>query len=214
MAKTKEERDENSRRNGAKSRGPVTEENKRKVSFNAMRSGYYAEVGPIPNVDPNVYTNLRNDWIDYYKPQSPATFALIDRCVRSTINHDRSQWAHDSIICTQIDTAAAELERRRARRVSGYVQRLALAPAKAAAALRTSGLGCRTLIGKLEAIGNLVDAVGYLDQPELGALLNLVGVSGQPEELRDVPVAFCLMLFNLHAQPSAPRGRSPARLRT
>ena len=52
MSLTKAQRAEVSRQNGRKSRGPKTDEGKRRSRTNAVKHGMRAEVLPLPNEDP------------------------------------------------------------------------------------------------------------------------------------------------------------------
>ena len=192
----------------------MVETKKTNVAFNSVKCGYYCTKAPIPGVDPQLFHNTKQQWIDHYKPQSPAAMALVDFCVRSRINFDRSQDAHEQIIRDQVNEADARFQRRRQRQVSGYLQRLAIDAPRAAAALRTTGLGVRTLSEKLEAIGDLAEVVGYLENPEIGTLMNLMGASGRLEELHRVPAAYAMMLFNLLATPRDPEGEVARQLAT
>src|SRR5581483_4594820 len=140
MALTKEQLAENSRVNGSKSRGPQSDESKRKVCFNALKDGYYARIAPIPGVPEECYENYKHSWISYYNVQSPAALAVLNRVVRSVINFDRSSDAHDKIISYQMDEALETLEQRRGEWVATHCEYLATSPERSAAALRTVGL--------------------------------------------------------------------------
>ena len=63
---------EASRKNGAKSRGPRTEESKARSRLNALKHGMRSETVVLATEDVQAFAARKAYWIDYYKPESPA----------------------------------------------------------------------------------------------------------------------------------------------
>src|SRR5215470_1683233 len=71
---TKEQRAEVSRRNGAKSQGPVTAAGKLRSSRNALKTACTAKVHTLVTDDPDVVQARHDLWHLYYQPASPLAY--------------------------------------------------------------------------------------------------------------------------------------------
>src|SRR5689334_12600555 len=113
MPITEEERAEVRRRNGAKSRGPVTDAGKERSRQNAMKHGLSARVLALPDEDPEAIAARQHAWDDFYRPDSPATRHLVHECVRATLLADRCHAHHDQAVAKQVREAQEAWLRRR-----------------------------------------------------------------------------------------------------
>jgi hypothetical protein len=68
---------EAARRNGAKSRGPVTAAGKERSSRNALRHGLYSKVVVLSNESPEMYGNLVDDYLAEYDPATRREHDLV-----------------------------------------------------------------------------------------------------------------------------------------
>jgi hypothetical protein len=68
---------EASRRNGAKSRGPVTAEGKARVSQNGVKHGIYSQTVILENEDPDIYTSWRDDHLAEWEPATNTEYNLV-----------------------------------------------------------------------------------------------------------------------------------------
>src|SRR5262245_46904421 len=81
--RTKAQLPEPSRRNGAKSKGPVTAAGKFKASQNALKTGCTAKVHTLVTDDPAVIQARHDLWHLYYQPASPAAYHDLQETVRA-----------------------------------------------------------------------------------------------------------------------------------
>src|SRR5262245_22101529 len=68
---------EAARRNGAKSRGPVTEEGKRRSSRNAVKHGLTAETLVLSNEDPQKFEAIVESYADRLCPEDQLEMDLV-----------------------------------------------------------------------------------------------------------------------------------------
>jgi len=100
---TAEERAEISRQNGAKSKGPVTEEGKAKSRQNALKTGEYAtEILPhlfpphqarLFAEDPEEYKTLVEELKAFYQPNNPVALSIVKDIAAARCQIDRFQRA-------------------------------------------------------------------------------------------------------------------------
>src|SRR5262245_35896764 len=114
MPLTAEQRAEVSRANGRRSRGPTSEAGKHASSKNALKHAARARKHTMPNEDPGTAQQRKADWLEYYRPRSPAALALIERCVDATLSADRSQAAHDEALAEQVEAAGVLWDQKQA----------------------------------------------------------------------------------------------------
>jgi len=66
-----------SRLNGAKSRGPITEQGKKKSSLNALKHGLTAKTLVLSNEDHSIFEKLQQTYIDSFQPTNSLELELI-----------------------------------------------------------------------------------------------------------------------------------------
>src|SRR5260221_5149008 len=70
------------RANGAKSRGPKSAATRAKSSLNATRHGFTAHNTVLLQCeDPNLFQEIRNEYLATYKPATPAEEVLVDEMI-------------------------------------------------------------------------------------------------------------------------------------
>lgn len=87
---------EANRRNAQKSTGPRTPEGKARSSRNALKHGLTARQVVLPNEDPEAFDAELAEWVEYYRPASPAERAMVERAVHA-------QWKLRR--CARVETA-------------------------------------------------------------------------------------------------------------
>ena len=70
---------EANRRNARKSTGPRTTEGKKSSKLKALKHGITAEQVCIPDEDPEVFEDLRQQLVDWHQPEGPEECHLVER---------------------------------------------------------------------------------------------------------------------------------------
>jgi hypothetical protein len=68
---------DSARANGAKSRGPATEEGRKKSSMNALKYGLTARTVVLPNENDDEYTFLLESYVEKFQPTDPVEMDLV-----------------------------------------------------------------------------------------------------------------------------------------
>jgi hypothetical protein len=82
--KTSKRKIESARANGAKSKGPKTEEGKRRSSYNALRHGLLAECVLLANEDPEYFEALLQQFVARFAPLDDVEFGLVEEMASAT----------------------------------------------------------------------------------------------------------------------------------
>ena len=116
---------EASRRNGARSRGPVTEEGKARARFNRLDTGYRAESLILPGEDPLRFETQLGHLVDDYQPRNVTEYRLLHEIAVAEWTHQRVERAQFERLKTYINSAEdrADLE------VAGDLEKLFSHPA-------------------------------------------------------------------------------------
>ena len=72
------------RRNAQKCTGPKTREGKFKASLNALKHGLYSHQYILSTEDEAIFTNLVNDLINEFNPETPSELELVDILIQTT----------------------------------------------------------------------------------------------------------------------------------
>jgi hypothetical protein len=201
-----EQRAEISRQNGKKSKGPVTEQGKRKSRANAVKHGLRAEVLPLPNEDPAKVAEREQAWNEYYRPQSPGAQHLVTECVRATLLADRAHAFHAAALSKQIREAPAEWDRAQDDVVTNLTALLPTDPAEAVRLLKQSAAGCRWLLGRWERLADAFTAHGWWAAEDRDEALRLRGSRPHIDWLRSDPDGYALRFLNqVCLEPTGPQ---------
>src|SRR4051794_26460354 len=101
MTLTLEERAEVSRKNGAKSRGPVTEAGKLISRENSLKLEIYARVVHLADEDPEKIAAVRQQYYHASPPRSAAAQPLLEDCIYADLSSRRYRLAHDATVANQ-----------------------------------------------------------------------------------------------------------------
>jgi hypothetical protein len=202
MALTAEQRRENSRINGRKSKGPKTDAGKKRASMNSFKHGMRSLSAALPNEDPEAVKARNDAWNDYYRPGSPAAQHLVNLCVAATLLSDRCQRSLDAAVADHVDADDDAWEKPRLDRINELWDPVEDDPAAVVAELEGFAHGCRWLILRWSELGKALKARGYWGPEEGDEAVRLLGSDPDPDALADNPVAYMTMLQNLRCQPS------------
>ena len=120
----------------------------------------------LPGEDPREYDLLRQGFVDDWKPQGATEITLVDQLAKSTWFLRRGERSNHSNVSTAMRDAVALLDETQEAEHARLVNLLPEDPRTAAALLRHSGPGCRTLIGRFEGLVQALDVRGWLEPSE------------------------------------------------
>jgi hypothetical protein len=219
MSLTPEQRANISRLNGSKSKGPVTEQGKRKSRANALQHGLRAEVLPLPNEDPVKVAQREQAWNDYYKPQSPAAQHLVNECVRATLFSDRAHAFHAAALSEQVREAEHWYDNDQADRVQRIKELWPTDddPASVFRMLEQTAAGCRWLLDRWEQLNEVLRGQGFWAAANRDEALRLKGSNPKLEALKNDPVGYQVLILNQVAAegpqgPGVPAVLDPKRM--
>ena len=164
--KTTKKQQTASRINGARSKGPTSPEGAARSSLNRLTHGMCSKVLILPGEDPREYDLLRQGFVDDWKPQGATEVTLVDQLAKSTWFLRRADRSNYSNVSTAMRDAVALLDETQEAEHARLVNLLPEDPRTAAALLRHSGPGCRTLIGRFEGLVQALDVRGWLEPSE------------------------------------------------
>ena len=99
-------RAEASRRNGARSLGPVTPEGKARSSQNAVRHGMYSTVVVLKNESQELFDKLMSDYLTELRPETAQELDLVHDIVIA-------RWRLNRIVAFETATLDHEMDRQR-----------------------------------------------------------------------------------------------------
>ena len=155
-----------SRINGSRSKGPTSPEGAARSSLNRLTHGMCSKVLILPGEDPREYDLLRQGFVDDWRPQGATEVTLVDQLAKSTWFLRRADRSNYSNVSTAMRDAVALLDESQEAEHARLVNLLPEDPRTAAALLRLSGPGCRTLIGRFEGLVQALDVRGWLEPSE------------------------------------------------
>jgi hypothetical protein len=91
---------QSARSNGAKSRGPATEEGRARSSMNAIKHGHTAKTLVLPNEDPDEYREMLDSYIQHFHPISRIELDLVHEMAAAKWRQGR-MWAVETELLTQ-----------------------------------------------------------------------------------------------------------------
>jgi hypothetical protein len=103
---------EASRRNGAKSRGPITEEGKAISSRNALRHGLTAFHLALTSEDQEAFRVVLADYRAEYMPETPTEHNLVEQIAMAQWSMYRAWTAETAALNVEIEANRAKLEAR------------------------------------------------------------------------------------------------------
>ncbi len=185
MVLTREERRAVCRRNGSRSRGPLSPETKRISSRNSLKAGLHARVHDLIDENPADNAELRAQW---HRDEQPATAAeefLVDECYHGNLMAKRYHRAHARALLSQQEDVVDCSDRDREKYVESLRQELMGNPkadiAGIIATLKTLGAGLLYLVKEWTLLGTIAENRGFWTPPEFAMAVKLMGACPGPE---------------------------------
>jgi len=201
-----EERQEISRRNGAKSRGPTTDASKFISSRNSLKHGYYTVVHNLPDEDPLEILRLRAQRFADVAPKSMAEEFLTQQCFLAHLQANRVERARLARLTRQMETATAPWHDQRDDVVGKLWKELqASKDAKEILIeLRKTTLGLRALANGWSWLKGLLEERGYWLPGELDLAVLYSGCRLHARMCIEDEDAYRLYLWNFRCEPEPP----------
>lgn len=105
-------RAESARVNGAKSKGPVTEEGKAKAALNSVTHGMSAKTLILQNENPEQFAAMLASYTNYLAPSNPIEMDLVSDMVAARWRLRRIWRYETAMIDIEMDVQAADFEKR------------------------------------------------------------------------------------------------------
>jgi len=102
---------ESARTNGAKSRGPITPEGKRRSSLNAVRHGLLAKSICLTNEDQEKFKELLQDYLTRLQPADNAELRLVEQMASAAFRLERFAGAETALFDLEMDTQTPQIEK-------------------------------------------------------------------------------------------------------
>jgi hypothetical protein len=206
MTLTAEERRAINQRNSERSTGPRSAAGKARASQNALTHGLRAAAGALPDEDAEELKALADEWVDYYRPDSPGRRALLDRAVLATLQLRRCARFQAATLAKHVREAEGRWDQQQEEEVEGYKALLKDDPAAAVRGLRRSAPGCRWLIERWEGLKSGLERDGcWSAHADCDEALRLLGQ--EPDPFGTDHDVFWFHFVNLAAHPDPPEGR-------
>lgn len=204
MPTSPERRREINQQNARKSTGPKSPEGKRQARGNALKHGLRAAAIPLPGEDQAEVAGREHEWVDYYRPVSPAAKHLVAECVRATLLADRCHRHHAASLAEQVRTAEPEWHERRSEEVRRLAAEFKTDPVSASRQLVKTAEGCSWMIGRWERLAELLDRQGRWGRDDCEEAIGLQGLGPKPSQLHESPAAWLTWLSNLACDEECP----------
>jgi len=198
-----EERQAISRRNGAKSRGPVTDAGKFICSANSIKHGYYAKVHSLPDECPDETARLRERWFADKAPRSVDEEFLVTECFQANLMASRVHRARCAQITAEQNAATKSWHAERDEDVSKLWKELLETrdAREILPELRATTLGLRALSGEWSRLKGLLQEPGYWGSGALKIAAVMSGCRFHNQMLFEDEDAYRLFLWNLRCEP-------------
>src|SRR5437763_1688958 len=126
MVQTAEEKAATSRKNGARSKGPLTDTGKSIASSNSTTHALTAKKAILPNEPPELIAATTREWDDCFRPATADARFLMGECIDATILARRFHTAYDSAVSEQMLGVQKRHARKQRRRVEAQRKRFAV----------------------------------------------------------------------------------------
>jgi hypothetical protein len=155
----------------------------------------------LPCEDAALLRDRLDQWVEYYKPETPGEFELIEIAVTSSVQRRRGLKYQAATLSKRVRNAEQRWDREREDEVARLRNMLRQQPAEAMAGLRRSGLGLRWVIGRWERLGKLLERDATWYGEDRNEAIRFLGHKAYTNCLRDSEEAYKVWLGCLIAQP-------------
>jgi hypothetical protein len=186
MTVSAEERAANSRRPGARSLGPKDTSRSR---FNALKHGLRAGTVALPGEDPRLFDARLQDYLDYYRPESPLAQRLAGEVVRAELQVDRVYAYQDATAAARMEEVQKPFDDLRAPDLRPAGALLEIDPAAARAALDRTASGRLWQAERWGQLGEVLEQDRWTET-ETARAIRLLGCPPEADELAKHPAAW------------------------
>ena len=103
---------ESSRRNGSKSRGPITPQGRERSALNAVTHGITAKTLILQNEDPDHFLEMMNSYVEYFQPENQIQIDLVTDLVAARWRLRRTWRYQTAMLDIEMDAQAPDFEKR------------------------------------------------------------------------------------------------------
>jgi hypothetical protein len=103
---------ETARINGAKSRGPKTDQGRADSSMNAVKHGLTAKTLILPNENPDRFREMFKGYFDLFQPANQKEIELVSEIVGARWRLSRVRTYQTAVLDLEMDTQAAQFRKR------------------------------------------------------------------------------------------------------
>jgi hypothetical protein len=199
-----------SRRNGALSKGPLTDETKFISSKNALKDGFHGSVHALPDEPETLPTRLREQWQAEKQPRDLEESVLVEDLFRGHLGQMRYYRARDRMLISQAEQNLARWKEERQK--AAATMKAAMETASDSVHLQTIlkslmgfGEGVQLLITEYETLGVALDLHGCWSREQSQTAVRLFGMPPRLELVTQCVETYRLCLYNLLSQPQPPR---------
>jgi hypothetical protein len=169
--------------------------------MNALRHGMTAESWTLPWEPMGLAADRLEEWVETYRPASPAARHLLKVCVQMSLTHDRCWAAHIGGLVCQGEEVGAAWNAAREQLVDDFMVMLRTSPATAIAGLKRSGHGCRQILTDLAVLADMLVRDGFWSPEAAEHAVRLFGFDPAIDRLGVDILPYRMVLFNLHCSP-------------
>jgi hypothetical protein len=163
-----------------------------------------AEVLILPTEDRAALDERRDEYLQWYQPQSPAAYYYLDMMMTAERLADRCEDAHDAALASNSDDVNGAFEQARNEMVAAQAALLETQPAEGLAALKRSSEGCLHVIQGLTAAAAVLASSGSWPLEVAARVVNLFGAASDPERIGGDETGYRLFVYNLQLRPHDP----------
>jgi hypothetical protein len=169
--------------------------------MNSVRHGMTAESWTLPWEPAGLAPERLQEWVETYKPASPAARHLLKVCVQMTLTHDRCFAAHTGGLVCQGEEVNDAWHAAREQLVDEFMGMLHSSPASAVAGLKRTGHGCRQILTDLAVLADMLQRDGYWSPEAAEHAVRLFGFDPALDRLALDLLPYRMVLYNLHCHP-------------
>jgi hypothetical protein len=163
-----------------------------------------ADVLILPTEDPAAVAGRREDYLEWYQPQSPAAYYYLDMMITAERLANRCEDAHDAALASNADDVQGAFEQARSEMVAAQAALLETEPTEGVAALKRSAEGCAYIAQGLIDAATMLAGAGSWPLEVAARVVHLFGAASDPDRIGGDETGYRLFVYNLHLRPHDP----------
>jgi hypothetical protein len=172
--------------------------------MSALKHAMCAEILILETEDQAALATRRDQYLEWYQPQSPAAYHYLDMMITAERLGDRCEAAHDAALASNSDDVHGAFAQARGEMVAAQAALLDTQPAAGVAALKRSSEGCAHLAQGLSDAAALLASAGSWPLELAAQVVHLFGAFADPERIGGNETGYRLFVYNLHLRPHDP----------